>query len=154
MCSYSCLKSGLEILFQVRINRSLTASGRVCPSHPRHRYWACWRPLHRQLSLLHSDEVQLDSDRVERSHGEIPATLSSNHIAVFSSWPITFERAKLYENKMEKELEKELLPPAEFPFPFKPYDIQKDFMRSLYTALERGCIGIFESPTGTVGKTM
>jgi len=55
---------------------------------------------------------------------------------------------------MEKELEKELLPPAEFPFPFKPYDIQKDFMRSLYTALERGCIWIFESPTGTVGKTM
>lgn len=110
--------------------------------------------MHRQLSLLHSDEVQLDSDRVERSHGEIPATLSSNHIAVFSSGPITFERAKVYENKMEKELEKELLPPAEFPFPFKPYDIQKDFMRSLYTALERGCIGIFESPTGTVGKTM
>ena len=40
--------------------------------------------------------------------------------------------------------------PEEFPFPFQPYDIQKDFMRQLYTALEHECIGIFESPTGTV----
>ena len=53
---------------------------------------------------------------------------------------------------MENELE--LLPPAEFPFPFQPYDIQKDFMQNLYVALEKGCIGIFESPTGTVGKTI
>lgn len=53
---------------------------------------------------------------------------------------------------MENELLKELQPPEEFPFPFQPYDIQKDFMRNLYIALERGCIGIFESPTGTVGQ--
>ena len=64
--------------------------------------------------------------------------------------PIRFKRAKLAEDKMENELQKELEPPEEFPFPFQPYDIQKDFMRNLYTALERGCIGIFESPTGTV----
>ena len=44
----------------------------------------------------------------------------------------------------------ELQPPEEFPFPFQPYGIQKDFMRALYSALEKGCIGIFESPTGTV----
>ena len=44
----------------------------------------------------------------------------------------------------------ELQPPEEFPFPFQPYDIQKQFMRGLYSALERGYIGIFESPTGTV----
>ena len=41
-------------------------------------------------------------------------------------------------------------PPEEFPFPFKPYDIQQEFMRELYTTLEEGKIGLFESPTGTV----
>lgn len=46
--------------------------------------------------------------------------------------------------------QKELEPPEEFPFPFQPYDIQKDFMRELYLALDRGHVGIFESPTGTV----
>lgn len=71
---------------------------------------------------------------------------------VFTVRPIRFKRAKLAENKMESELQKELQPPEEFPFPFQPYDIQKDFMRNLYMALERGCIGIFESPTGTVGQ--
>ena len=34
-------------------------------------------------------------------------------------------------------------------FPHKPYSIQLDFMRSLYTALDNRCIGLFESPTGT-----
>ena len=40
--------------------------------------------------------------------------------------------------------------PEEFAFPFEPYAIQVDFMKSLYEALERSKIGIFESPTGTV----
>ena len=40
--------------------------------------------------------------------------------------------------------------PADFPFPFKPYSIQTDFMRSLYSTLEEGKVGLFESPTGTV----
>lgn len=44
----------------------------------------------------------------------------------------------------------ELKPPEEFPFPFQPYAIQKNFMRELYHTLERGQVGIFESPTGTV----
>ncbi|XP_065834484.1 ATP-dependent DNA helicase DDX11-like [Oscarella lobularis] len=44
-------------------------------------------------------------------------------------------------------------PPDEFPFPFAPYDIQNAFMRSLYTALDDGKVGIFESPTGT-GKSL
>lgn len=43
-----------------------------------------------------------------------------------------------------------LLPPVEFPFPFQPYDIQKGFMRELYSSIEQGGLGIFESPTGTV----
>ncbi|XP_064405283.1 ATP-dependent DNA helicase DDX11-like isoform X2 [Halichondria panicea] len=47
----------------------------------------------------------------------------------------------------------DLKPPAQFPFPFEPYDIQRDFMRELYLALEGGKIGIFESPTGT-GKSL
>ena len=48
------------------------------------------------------------------------------------------------------DFDKELEPPSEFPFPFEPYGIQKDFMRHLYQTLERRKIGIFESPTGTV----
>ena len=39
---------------------------------------------------------------------------------------------------------------SHFPFPFEPYAIQNDFMKSLYTTLEEGKIGLFESPTGTV----
>ena len=37
-----------------------------------------------------------------------------------------------------------------FEFPFTPYNIQQDFMRKLYYALQNDKIGIFESPTGTV----
>lgn len=40
--------------------------------------------------------------------------------------------------------------PIFFPFPFPPYDIQEDFMKTLYRVLEIGGVGIFESPTGTV----
>jgi len=38
-------------------------------------------------------------------------------------------------------------------FPYQPYDIQLKFMKNLYETLEKGGIGLFESPTGT-GKTM
>ncbi|XP_017754834.1 PREDICTED: probable ATP-dependent DNA helicase DDX11 [Eufriesea mexicana] len=41
----------------------------------------------------------------------------------------------------------------EFPFPFSPYSIQKQFMKELYKCLENAKLGIFESPTGT-GKSM
>lgn len=37
----------------------------------------------------------------------------------------------------------------DFPFPFQPYQVQEDFMRSLYDTIEKGQVGIFESPTGT-----
>ncbi|NXN13715.1 DDX11 helicase, partial [Indicator maculatus] len=40
-----------------------------------------------------------------------------------------------------------------FPFPYTPYLIQERFMAALYNALEAGCVGIFESPTGT-GKSL
>ena len=43
--------------------------------------------------------------------------------------------------------------PPQFPFPFPPYPIQTDFMRSLYRCLDLGHFGIFESPTGT-GKSL
>ncbi|KFB44279.1 AGAP001537-PA-like protein [Anopheles sinensis] len=52
--------------------------------------------------------------------------------------------------------EKDLPPPetgTDYAFPFLPYDIQLDFMQSLYTVLHNGKIGIFESPTGT-GKSL
>lgn len=39
---------------------------------------------------------------------------------------------------------------TEFPFPYQPYDIQQQFMQALYSALDQGKVGIFESPTGTV----
>ncbi|XP_012634894.2 ATP-dependent DNA helicase DDX11 [Microcebus murinus] len=45
------------------------------------------------------------------------------------------------------------IPGVQFPFPFTPYSIQKDFMAELYQVLEAGKIGIFESPTGT-GKSL
>ncbi|KAL4919114.1 helicase C-terminal domain-containing protein [Aspergillus aurantiobrunneus] len=40
-----------------------------------------------------------------------------------------------------------------FNHPYSPYDIQLQFMRSLYTCLEEGKVAIFESPTGT-GKSL
>ncbi|KAJ3331329.1 DEAD H (Asp-Glu-Ala-Asp His) box helicase 11 [Blyttiomyces sp. JEL0837] len=42
----------------------------------------------------------------------------------------------------------------QFPFPYpNPWNIQYDFMRTLYDCIENGKIGIFESPTGT-GKSL
>jgi hypothetical protein len=40
----------------------------------------------------------------------------------------------------------------DFHHPFKPYDIQENFMRTVYEILDRGdgSVGILESPTGTV----
>ena len=58
-----------------------------------------------------------------------------------------------HDNRMSRlcsVASEKLLPPEEFPFPFRPYDIQCEFMRELYTALEEGRVGLFESPTGTV----
>ncbi|KAG8336371.1 DEAD H (Asp-Glu-Ala-Asp His) box helicase 11 [Homalodisca vitripennis] len=46
-----------------------------------------------------------------------------------------------------------LKPPQEFAFPFSPYSIQHEFMSALYSTLEEGKLGIFESPTGT-GKSL
>ncbi len=37
----------------------------------------------------------------------------------------------------DKHVEK-MDPPDEFPFPFPPYDIQKDFMKALFTTLNEG----------------
>ena len=117
MCSYSCLKSGWEILFQVRINRSLTASGRVCPSHPRHRYWACWRPLHRQLSLLHSDEVQLGS----KGH----MGKSRQHFRPITSQSSLPDQSHLsarscMKTKWRRNSKRSYYPPQSFPSPSNP----------------------------------
>lgn len=40
-----------------------------------------------------------------------------------------------------------------FHHPYDPYDIQLDFMNSLYDCIQQGQVGIFESPTGT-GKSL
>uniref|UniRef100_A0A3Q0T5Z2 DEAD/H (Asp-Glu-Ala-Asp/His) box helicase 11 n=1 Tax=Amphilophus citrinellus TaxID=61819 RepID=A0A3Q0T5Z2_AMPCI len=42
---------------------------------------------------------------------------------------------------------------AQFPFPYQPYNIQEQFMQALYSALDQGKVGVFESPTGT-GKSL
>ncbi|CAJ1056797.1 ATP-dependent DNA helicase DDX11 [Xyrichtys novacula] len=42
---------------------------------------------------------------------------------------------------------------VDFPFPYQPYNIQQQFMQALYSALDQGKVGIFESPTGT-GKSL
>ena len=39
---------------------------------------------------------------------------------------------------------------SSFGFPFEPYPIQVDFMRTLYSTIQLRKHGIFESPTGTV----
>jgi chromosome transmission fidelity protein 1 len=41
----------------------------------------------------------------------------------------------------------------DFHHPYEPYDIQTDFMNAVYDCLEKGKVGIFESPTGT-GKSL
>ena len=41
----------------------------------------------------------------------------------------------------------------DFPFPFEPWPIQKQFMHKLYETISANKIGIFESPTGT-GKSL
>lgn len=40
----------------------------------------------------------------------------------------------------------------DFHHPFEPYDVQLDFMRTVYNVLDtgNGQVGILESPTGTV----
>jgi chromosome transmission fidelity protein 1 len=41
----------------------------------------------------------------------------------------------------------------DFHHPYTPYDVQNEFMRTVYKVLQtgEGQIGILESPTGTVG---
>lgn len=41
---------------------------------------------------------------------------------------------------------------VDFNHPYTPYDVQEQFMRTVYNVLEKGNgqIGILESPTGTV----
>ena len=64
------------------------------------------------------------------------------------------QRASNASYKMTSpEEEADLSPPEEFQFPFPPYDIQTQFMSSIFQCLEAGKLGIFESPTGT-GKSL
>ena len=39
-------------------------------------------------------------------------------------------------------------------FPFEPYEVQRQLMRKIYDTLDKGGIGIFESPTGTVSASV
>ena len=42
----------------------------------------------------------------------------------------------------------------DFHHPFKPYNIQLEFMTALYDCIDQRQVGIFESPTGTVGPLL
>lgn len=41
-----------------------------------------------------------------------------------------------------------------FGHPYKPYDIQIQFMKELYEVLQNKKVGIFESPTGKLYHTL
>ncbi|CAH1159677.1 unnamed protein product [Phaedon cochleariae] len=56
-------------------------------------------------------------------------------------------------NTLEEIIKGSLKIPDKFDFPFPPYGIQNEFMKNLYSVLENGKLGIFESPTGT-GKSL
>ena len=60
-------------------------------------------------------------------------------------------KAVVSESSSRSKDDKVYEQPGYFSFPFTPYDIQVKFMQSLYSILESGGVGIFESPTGTVG---
>ncbi|UJR22839.1 hypothetical protein I4U23_025869 [Adineta vaga] len=53
----------------------------------------------------------------------------------------------------QKDILCSLVDVTSFGFPFEPYQIQVDFMRSLYSTIHQCKHGIFESPTGT-GKSL
>lgn len=61
--------------------------------------------------------------------------------------------------KMSEELDFDLdqvidgIKKVDFHHPYTPYDVQEQFMRSVYDVLDtgNGQVGILESPTGTVG---
>ncbi|XP_052794616.1 ATP-dependent DNA helicase DDX11-like [Mya arenaria] len=74
---------------------------------------------------------------------------------LISSFLLPEEKTKIVKNIDENKENwiKSVSLPKEFPFPFEPYEIQKGFMQGLYTCLEQGRVGIFESPTGT-GKSL
>lgn len=44
-------------------------------------------------------------------------------------------------------------PTRDFEFPFTPYPVQLELMNEIFSCLESGGVGIFESPTGT-GKSL
>lgn len=70
-----------------------------------------------------------------------------NSMSVFTQISGTRMRGK---NVIMDNFETKLISPDNFPFPFSPYSIQRDFMKNLYECLEGRKLGIFESPTGTV----
>jgi len=59
-------------------------------------------------------------------------------------------KMQIFSRKFKMEDEEGHKKPGYFPFPFPPYDIQEQFMNQLYSAIESGKVGLFESPTGTV----
>lgn len=98
-----------------------------------------------------------------QNRAELPASKDFSYIANFGMENLHsdgFHTGEASTNCDLKQVSSNELPgrdsaatmkPVFFPFPFPPYDIQEDFMRTLFQVLDNGEVGIFESPTGTVG---
>lgn len=58
-------------------------------------------------------------------------------------------------NKMELEEEEwTKLMEKDYHHPFVPYQVQRQFMSTVYKCLEEGKVGVLESPTGTVSRVL
>ncbi len=91
------------------------------------------------------------------------SSIHKQHAILTMFWKFLFVSVKAVESEKmtfasEDNLElvdisEAVRTPERFEFPFPPYDIQHQFMIALFNALNKGQLGIFESPTGT-GKSL
>lgn len=80
--------------------------------------------------------------------------ITSNYDRLILDELIKFTFFALHKNKATAmDMDSLDLNQQDFGFPFKPYAIQKHFMKRMYEIIDQGAIGIMESPTGT-GKSL
>ncbi|KAI0237635.1 hypothetical protein LSAT2_011822 [Lamellibrachia satsuma] len=104
--------------------------------------------IKRQRSHELKCDMDGDFDQFEEIDDELLSSLPLSF--PFESLPVEGGDGPDPKAEETKQEDKDVVVPDKFAFPFEPYEIQVDFMKCLYGTLERGKIGIFESPTGTV----